>query len=192
MPMTYLSRTAGGQAGFTLLEVLVAMIVLAIGLLGAASLQLYALRGGGEGLQRSQATVLANAVTDRMRSNPERLDSYVAATIGNQTFASTPAQNCSGLSSSACLTARATRDLYELEQLVHASDSLITPRVCTTNTNGTVTVVVAWRGMEKRGDTSATLNSCGSDIEADYRKQIIVSTYIAPCNPYGDDTACKR
>lgn len=55
--------------GFTLLEVLISIIVLAIGLLGLAGLQLTSLKAADSAYARSQATVLANDILDRMRSN---------------------------------------------------------------------------------------------------------------------------
>jgi type IV pilus assembly protein PilV len=55
--------------GFTLIEVLVAIVVLAIGLLGLANLQGNALRFNQGAYQRTQATVLANDILDSMRAN---------------------------------------------------------------------------------------------------------------------------
>ena len=55
--------------GFTLIEVLVSMIVLAIGLLGLAGLQLTSLKAADSAYHRSQASVLADDILDRMRSN---------------------------------------------------------------------------------------------------------------------------
>jgi type IV pilus assembly protein PilV len=57
------------QGGFTLLEVLVAMIVMAIGLLGLASLQAVSLARGNDSLLRQQAAMLAYDIADRMRAN---------------------------------------------------------------------------------------------------------------------------
>ncbi|HED19244.1 MAG TPA: type IV pilus modification protein PilV [Gammaproteobacteria bacterium] len=57
------------QSGFTLIEVLVAMFVLSIGLLGLASLQVTALRNDQSAFMRSQATILAYDLADRMRAN---------------------------------------------------------------------------------------------------------------------------
>lgn len=55
--------------GFTMMEVMVAIIIIAIGLLGIAGLQLLAIRNTtGAGL-RTVATQLAYDITDRMRSN---------------------------------------------------------------------------------------------------------------------------
>lgn len=57
------------SSGFTLVEVLVAMIVLAIGVLGVAGLQATGLRSSYSASLRSQATMLAYEMTDRLRAN---------------------------------------------------------------------------------------------------------------------------
>jgi type IV pilus assembly protein PilV len=59
----------GRAKGFTLVEVLVAVLVLSIGLLGIAGLQLTSLRGNQSSYLRSQATVLSYDLIDRMRAN---------------------------------------------------------------------------------------------------------------------------
>jgi len=56
--------------GFSLLEVLVALLVLSIGLLGLAALQITSLELGTNSLFRTQATVAAYDILDRMRGNP--------------------------------------------------------------------------------------------------------------------------
>lgn len=58
-----------GQRGFTLLEVLIALLVLAIGLLGLAGLHTTALRSVQMSFIRTQATLLAGDISDRMRAN---------------------------------------------------------------------------------------------------------------------------
>jgi len=57
------------DSGFTLVEVLVALVVLSIGLLGLAALQLSSLQFNTNSLFRTQATVAAYDIIDRMRSN---------------------------------------------------------------------------------------------------------------------------
>ncbi|WP_116301633.1 type IV pilus modification protein PilV [Alkalilimnicola ehrlichii] len=57
------------QRGFSLLEVLVAVLVLAIGLLGVAGLQAVSMRVNFNSEMRTQATFLAYDVLDRMRAN---------------------------------------------------------------------------------------------------------------------------
>lgn len=61
--------------GFTLVEVMVALLVLGIGLLGVAGLQSATLGMNHASYLRSQATVLAEDITDRMRSNPRGMAS---------------------------------------------------------------------------------------------------------------------
>lgn len=57
------------QAGFTLVEILVTVVVVAIGLLGLAGLQAASLKFNSTAYQRSQATSLAYDIADRMRAN---------------------------------------------------------------------------------------------------------------------------
>lgn len=55
--------------GFSLMEVLIAMLVLAVGLLGVAALQANALKTNQSAYLRTQATFLAYDILDRMRAN---------------------------------------------------------------------------------------------------------------------------
>jgi len=57
------------NTGFTLIEVLISMVVLAIGLLGLAGLQITSLKNNQSAYNRSQATQLAYDIADRMRAN---------------------------------------------------------------------------------------------------------------------------
>ncbi len=56
--------------GFTLIEVLVTIVVVSIGLLGLAGLQINGLRANMSSETRSKATMLANDIIERMRANP--------------------------------------------------------------------------------------------------------------------------
>lgn len=66
------------QRGVGLIEVLVAVLVLSIGLLGIAAMQAAALRNSQSSLERSTATVLAYSIFDAMRANANvaRLGGY--------------------------------------------------------------------------------------------------------------------
>jgi type IV pilus assembly protein PilV len=57
------------QAGFTLVEVLVAALLLSIGLVGLAGLQAAALMNNQSSFMRSQVMALGYDLADRMRSN---------------------------------------------------------------------------------------------------------------------------
>lgn len=64
------------SGGFTLIEVLIAVLVLSIGLLGLAALQTSGLGMNHSAYLRSQATILASDMADRMRANRAALNAY--------------------------------------------------------------------------------------------------------------------
>jgi type IV pilus assembly protein PilV len=70
------------ERGFSIIEVLIALLVLAIGLLGLAALQAQGLRFNHDAYVRTQATNLAYDIVDRMRSNRANVASYTAADPG--------------------------------------------------------------------------------------------------------------
>lgn len=56
--------------GMSMIEVMVSVLVLAVGLLGVAAMQSLALRGGQSSLETSQAVMAANSIIEAMRANP--------------------------------------------------------------------------------------------------------------------------
>ena len=64
---------AGRNAGFTLLEVLIALIIVSIGLLGVAAMQASTLKNAGSSKYRSAAISLTSDMADRLRANLEGL-----------------------------------------------------------------------------------------------------------------------
>jgi type IV pilus assembly protein PilV len=56
--------------GFTLIEALIALLVLTIGLLGAAGMLLTSVRNSHNSYLRSQASFIADSLVERMRANP--------------------------------------------------------------------------------------------------------------------------
>jgi type IV pilus assembly protein PilV len=77
------SRT---QSGFTMVEVLVALVVLAIGLLGIAALYLNSLQAGRTAIYRTEAVTLASDLADPIRMNRTAEAAY-NATYGTATTA---------------------------------------------------------------------------------------------------------
>ena len=70
MTVKYMNRQiTGKQRGFTLLEVMIALLVLSIGLLGLAALQTVGLRSNQMANMRTLATQATYDMTDRMRAN---------------------------------------------------------------------------------------------------------------------------
>jgi type IV pilus assembly protein PilV len=79
----------GGQGGYVLVEALITVLIFAIGLLGVVGLQTVALSSTSISNQRSEATVLALDMADRMRANLGSAD----GTPGVGYDAPTPANN---------------------------------------------------------------------------------------------------
>jgi type IV pilus assembly protein PilV len=62
------SERAGGQRGFTLIEVMIALVVLAMGMATMGAMQLHALRGGNSGRHATQAASLAKGQMEQLQS----------------------------------------------------------------------------------------------------------------------------
>lgn len=104
--------------GFTLLEILIAVLVLSVGIIGGIALQLGALRTRHQSLLLSQATQLAASLAERMRANPSQSATYL--TLNYDALAepspSAPSASCHG---STCDPAQlAQADLYDAKLLV--------------------------------------------------------------------------
>lgn len=70
------------QRGFSLLEVIITMAILAVGLLGLAGLQARAINAEADSFSRSQAVMLANEMADRMNANLTEVKTSTSAATG--------------------------------------------------------------------------------------------------------------
>lgn len=80
--MKIIKSHAKTQRGTTLIETLVALVVLSIGLLGIAALQMTSLRNNRGAHQRAQAEQLAYEIVDRMRANRTQALAAPGYTVG--------------------------------------------------------------------------------------------------------------
>jgi len=73
------------MAGISMIEVLVAVLILVFGVLGVAALQMTALRNSQSAMQHSQGVALTYAMIDRMRADPlqARIGSYNLGNLGS-------------------------------------------------------------------------------------------------------------
>jgi type IV pilus assembly protein PilV len=129
------------NAGFTLIEVLIATLVLAAGLLGLAGLQVTSLRNNQSAYNRSQATQLTYDIADRIRANPLVAGNYLttSAAISETTNADYPA--CT--SAAPCNpTQFAVKDLYEWSNAL--SNTLPAGTGTITLTGAVYTISVKW------------------------------------------------
>lgn len=74
-----------GQAGFTLIEVMIAVLITGLGLLGFAMLQTMNVRYTKSAQDRTKATSLAYELIDMMRSQRAQASYYNAVTYGSFT-----------------------------------------------------------------------------------------------------------
>jgi type IV pilus assembly protein PilV len=124
------------SAGFTLLEVLVSIVILSIGLLGMAGLMAVSLKSSTTAYHRSQATVLADDILDRMRAN------LLAARAGDYDVALGVACTGSGIPVADCTEWKDTIDAA----LPGGDGSVLVAA-------GTVTIVIQWDArVDEDGD----------------------------------------
>ena len=129
------------NTGFTLIEVLIAMLVLAVGLLGLAGLQATSLRNNQSAYNRSQATQLAYDIADRMRANVAGIATYTAI----KPISAAGAQaHCLAVSTPpTCTTAdMAENDLFEWNRAVRTTLPL--GKGAIGEAAGVFTITVSW------------------------------------------------
>lgn len=135
-----LSKFRKRQQGISMLEVLIALLIITIGALGFAGLQMKALHSSNDANHRARAILLAQDAVERFQANPEELDSYLSAN-----WPSTGSLNTSCTGEEPC-SADAMRD-KDLEELAHnAASSLpggqIMAEEC--SFNEMACVVISW------------------------------------------------
>ncbi len=188
------------QQGFTLIEVLIAFIILAVGLLAIVSLQASSKQNTHQAMQRSLAVSYAESLIERIRANPTGIATYVAqGTIGGASIVAQP-QTCTD---NFCTVAQlAANDMWVLEQKLDGAAAtltdggvttnttgLINPRLCMVFTNraplvntGFLTVRIQWQGLASISDAVTTAGTnCDAAVAAGtdpFRRQIELNTYI--------------
>ncbi len=111
--MVQFSASKTTSHGFTLMEVLIALVVISIGLFGIAGMQLQSLKTSHDAYLRSQATYLAYDLIDKMRAN--RTAAIAGAYDTDFSFAPSGGSNCYSNSCSVNNLAQFERDLWKCE-----------------------------------------------------------------------------
>jgi len=188
--------TRNTQRGFSLIELLIALIVFSVGLLAVAGLQTVSKQANFEALQRTSASQIAHGLLEDMRVNGDAINVYLAAgEMGGGSRGAEPAPNCSG--TSICNPAqKASLDLWFWEQMLDGnlemsgnagSGGLVMPTMCVDGPAGggagIYAVTIAWRGSASlsNGNVSAC-GTGGGDYGADneFRRIMQIPTYIDP------------
>ena len=118
------TRTIAESRGFTMLEVLISIVVIAFGLLGVAGLQAFAIKNNQSAAMRVTASTLAMDMVDRVHGNwaavnvePPAVPAYNSSNVSDYTTAQANCKTAAGCSSAQM----AQNDLFEWAQLVAAA-----------------------------------------------------------------------
>lgn len=189
-----------------MIEVLVAVLITAIGVLAIAALQLTSKHANFETGQRTAAIQLANDLIERMRSNAAELATYTNGATGTTLSGAMAAPN-PDCAAATCTDAQlAAYDLYQWDQTLLG----VTELLGVTNSGGLasamgcvvqgvapnfVTVAIAWRGrtaltnpgIDPEIDNPAGGNGgCGADSglydnnagDDAFRQVLVVRTFL--------------
>lgn len=175
-------------AGFTLIEVLIAVLILLLGLLGMAGVQVRATQAEFESYQRKQALLLLQDMLDRMQANRLVASCYALTTAGTGApFAGTGATLPACTAGSLEQQAVADEDLAQWSQaLLGAGETIGTANVgamndargcIVDNGGGVYTVSVAWLGIAATAAPPAALK-CGTGLYGDEALRRVVSATL--------------
>jgi type IV pilus assembly protein PilV len=175
---------ASHTRGVSMIEVLVALLILTIGLLGVAGIQTQMQTAQLEAYQRSQAIVLMQDMIDRINANRRNVASYVTG--------STPLGTLNTTACSATTTI-AQKDMCEWSKLLEGAaevtggnkvGAMIGARGCITLPVSTMPrqaiVSVVWQGITPTVTPAAT--SCGSGSYGDDKtRRAMVASIVIGC-----------
>lgn len=148
------------SAGFTLIEILVAVIILAGGLLGLASLQVTSLSNNQNAYNRSQAAQLAYDIADRMRGNSSAAANYIIDQAALSAIlcpgGSNPCSACSSSGSQCNSTQLAQKDLYDWKTALNSTFVGGTGSI--TGVGGNYTITINWSEKEQSSVSTKTFS----------------------------------
>lgn len=138
--------------GVSLLEVLIAVVVLAVGLLGIARLQTQTLKLNHSAAQRSHAVMLAYSIMDAMRAN------RAAAAAGDYNTGSPSNPTCSVPKASGSLASQDLRDwFFRLRKNLGEADTTCAMISCDTNSPPRCTVRIFWDDSRAGGEANQSI-----------------------------------
>ncbi|MEM0515945.1 type IV pilus modification protein PilV [Pseudoalteromonas sp. YIC-827] len=173
------------QSGFTLLETLIAFIVLVFGLLGAVALQAKAKQATYDAMQRAAALGVANDVIERIKANSE--GALAGNYNGNIASSADQAGGYTTCIDSGCSAGQiASFDIEHWRKSIRATDntgSLSDAMICITTAGGAdnlnINVVISWDSRQKlvaNADAGAVKGDCGTN--SDSRRVLALNSFL--------------
>jgi type IV pilus assembly protein PilV len=157
------------QRGTSLIEVLVTMVILAFGLLGAAGLQARLQLADMESYQRAQALVLMDDIASRITTNRAHAAAYVtgaANPLGTGNACPIPGSTATLQQTDAAQWCNALQGVAEVV-VTSRLGAMLGARGCieslTPTTNNEYLVTVAWQGLTPVSAPPASI-ACGANL----------------------------
>ena len=182
--ITLCQRRASSVQGVGLIEVMLALLIFATAMSGLVLTQLSGKKAVGEALQRSQASILAQDLLERIRGNSGELTVYAAAVLGDASRAQAlPEVDCTVDNCAPLQLAR--YDLWQWELLllgaselegIYRLGGLVSPRACFSIVGNRFSLTLNWLGPAAR--TVAAGPDCVAASEG---------LYDAPGKPTGNN-----
>ncbi|WP_170176727.1 type IV pilus modification protein PilV [Litorilituus sediminis] len=186
MPNTIYSKNK--NAGMTFIEVLIALVIIVTGILGAVGMQAMAKQASFDAMQRSLASSLAEDILSRMRANsPAALANYAdnGVVYGQGNYLE-PNQRCNNSGVDCTVNEIRINDQFEWDLALMGGNvlsanndrvgGLINATGCITVVGSNVTVVVSWEGRAETIDATKDAN-CGPAAQGK-RRQVLVQAFI--------------
>lgn len=168
--------------GVGLIEVLIALLVLSVGLLGIVGMQITAKKANYEAVQRTTASHLAQDVIARIRANPrgDYVDGNVLGAAALDPQDDEPAPNC--YAGAPCTIAQAVAmDVFQwtlamqgqaetrdVDDESTATGGLVSPRACLVGPDGAsgqYELAIVWRGTDELEPRKLGNKFCGGALD---------------------------
>ena len=154
------------SSGFTLLEVMVAMLIFSVGMLGLAGIQAIALKNNSTAYQRTIAMQQSYNMSDLIRANTAA-DGYRVTDFSSltTTLITAPSKDCIATSAATICTPTemAQFDIYHWQKRLE--HELPSGKGKVTQTGNIFEIIIMWD--EQR--TGATGTDCGDDADVDLK-----------------------
>lgn len=168
------------QAGTSMVEVLVSIVIIVLGLLGLAGLQSHAALAEAEAFQRAQAIVLLQDMVDRLNSNRLNAESFVTTTDLGTGNAEEDCTLKTGIARDHCEWSNALLGATESAGGVKVG-AMADARGCVTRTVAikpeVYEIAVVWQGVTP---SKAPNSTCGAGLYGDerYRRALVATVRI--------------